>query len=242
MSENPWNRPPRPRCAPRRRPLRRLFWWLALVGAGLLLLSWLMPGRGIDHPGEILGVLTLVGIGSLIVLSLRLHMRDFLRHVAIWSAIVLVLAGAWAFRHDILATGDRIAGSALPARGYTVGEAMVFERGTDGHFHVEGRIDGVAVRFLVDTGASKVALTRADAARLGIRPGPDAFVERYRTANGVVRAAPVMLESLEIGSIRIENVAASVTESDLGVSLLGMSYLNALSRFEMTGERLALHP
>lgn len=240
MSETPWNRPPRRR--PPRRPWRRLVWWLLAIVAGLLLLGALYPDRGIDSPGRVLGVLTLVTIGSLIVLSLRLHMREFLRHIAIWSAIVLVLATGYAFRHEIVAVGDRIAGSALPARGYEAGGAMVFERGADGHFHVEGRVEGVLVRFLVDTGASKVALTRADAARLGIRPGPDAFVERYRTANGTVRAAPVVLSSLEIGSIRVENVPASVTEGDLGVSLLGMSFLNALSRFEMTGERLALHP
>jgi aspartyl protease family protein len=104
-----------------------------------------------------------------------------------------------------------------------------------GHFEVEARVDGRRINFLVDTGASMIALTTKDAARLGIHPRPSDFTVRVRTANGTTRAAAVELGMVEVGNIVVRNVRALVHADDgLSVNLLGMTFL---SRVKFTHER-----
>lgn len=115
-------------------------------------------------------------------------------------------------------------------------------KGPDGHYWAEARIDGRAVRVLVDTGASVVALTRDDAARLGLSPGPEAFTARVETASGPVRAAPVKLASVAVAGAEVRQVQALIVEEGLPYSLLGMSYLGKLSSMEATPSGLTLRP
>jgi aspartyl protease family protein len=110
-----------------------------------------------------------------------------------------------------------------------------------GHFQVEARIDGRRLEFLVDTGASVIALRMRDAARLGIHPVPRDFTAEVRTANGTVRAARTRLASVEVGGLTVRDVDALILPDDvLGENLLGMSYLSRLRRFEFTSARLIL--
>jgi aspartyl protease family protein len=94
-----------------------------------------------------------------------------------------------------------------------------------GHFITEGAINGNPVRFLVDTGASTVALPAADAVRLGIdyRKGRPALSS---TAAGVVQIYVVTLDTVKLGPIELTRVEASVIEQGLEIALLGMSFLN----------------
>ena len=96
---------------------------------------------------------------------------------------------------------------------------------TRGHFVVEGQINGGSVRFLVDTGATAVALSSADATRLGIdyRKGQRGLVG---TANGTATAYRVKLDTVQVGGIVANNVDAAVLEGSLPMALLGMSFLN----------------
>ena len=99
-------------------------------------------------------------------------------------------------------------------------------RGPDGHFRVDGRVDGRRFNFMVDTGASAIALREGDAARLGIHPARREYTARISTANGVVMAAPVELGRVEIADVIVRNVAAMVLPDEaLGENLLGMSFL-----------------
>ncbi|MFN6980548.1 MAG: TIGR02281 family clan AA aspartic protease [Brevundimonas sp.] len=115
-------------------------------------------------------------------------------------------------------------------------------KGPDGHYWAQAKIDGRAVQVLVDTGATVVALTRADARRLGVDPAPEAFTGKVQTASGVVRAAPVKLKTISVAGVRVDNVEALVVEEGLTYSLLGMSYLGRLSAFEATPNGLTLRP
>ena len=96
------------------------------------------------------------------------------------------------------------------------------------------------VRFLVDTGASELVLSLADAARVGIDPASSAFVGRARTANGMVATAPVRLGRVEFGGFSDSGVPASVGGGELDVSLLGMSYLDRFASIEIEGDRMTL--
>lgn len=123
----------------------------------------------------------------------------------------------------------------------SAGAAAVTKAG-DGHYWAEADVDGKAVRFLVDTGASAVALTRNDAERLGIDTDDLNYAYNVTTASGQTRAAAVRLASVSIAGARVTNVDALVIEDGLDSSLLGMTYLGRLSRFEATPTTLILHP
>lgn len=115
-------------------------------------------------------------------------------------------------------------------------------RSGDGHYWAEADIDGQAIRFLVDTGATNVVLTRADAQRLGIDPDQLTYDRPVMTAEGRTEAAAVVLDHLSIAGARVNRVEALVIGEGLETSLLGMSYLGRLSRFEATPTALILHP
>jgi len=118
---------------------------------------------------------------------------------------------------------------------------VVIPPGPNGHFQVAGSVDGRHMNFMVDTGASMIALTERDAAMLGIHPAESEYVALVRTANGNVRAAPIQLDRVEIDDIVVHNVSAIVLpEGALSDNLLGLSFLQRLRRFEYADGKLVL--
>ncbi len=115
-------------------------------------------------------------------------------------------------------------------------------KAADGHYWANADVNGSAVRFLVDTGATAVALTATDAQRLGLDLSKLEYAVPVTTADGKTMAAQVKLRSVTIAGARVENVDALVLQSGLETSLLGMSYLGRLSSFEATRTALILKP
>ena len=113
-------------------------------------------------------------------------------------------------------------------------------RAFDGHYYLSARVNGAVIDFVVDTGATDIVLTRDDAERAGIPLGSLAFTGQARTANGVVRTAPVRLNEVRMGDLADQDVRAVVNDGEMEQSLLGMSYLNRFSRIEISGDRLVL--
>ena len=119
--------------------------------------------------------------------------------------------------------------------------SVIVPRGPNGRFQVEGSVDGRRMEFLVDTGATVVALTERDAAMLGIHPAESDYVAPVTTANGTVRAARTQLSMVEIDNIVLHDVDAMVLpEGSLSNNLLGMSFLSRLRRWEFADGRLVL--
>lgn len=110
------------------------------------------------------------------------------------------------------------------------GNRIVLTAGSGGHFITSGMINGRAVQFLVDTGATSVSIGAADAERLGIdyRKGQ---IARGSTANGIVTVYRVKLDSVRVGDVEVSNVDAAIVPTDTGQVLLGNSFLD---RFQMT--------
>jgi aspartyl protease family protein len=113
-------------------------------------------------------------------------------------------------------------------------------KAADGHFWARADVDGADVRFLVDTGASVVMLTPADAERLGVDPKELRYTRPVATAAGDQRGAAVMLDHVAIAGARVDHVEAMVIPKGLPASLLGMSYLGRLSSFKATPQSLVL--
>lgn len=122
---------------------------------------------------------------------------------------------------------QRIVEAEAQAAKRPAGTRIVVLGARDGHFAAEGRVDGRPILFMVDTGASQIALRASDAARLGYRPRPQDYTVRISTANGEGRAARIELERVEVGEIIVRDVRAFVVADDaLAVNLLGMSFLS----------------
>ncbi|MFT4076731.1 MAG: TIGR02281 family clan AA aspartic protease [Asticcacaulis sp.] len=134
--------------------------------------------------------------------------------------------------------------SAPPASSSTTidNHVTAIPKASDGHFWANATVNTRAVRFLVDTGATVVALTPADAQRLGFDMHALTFDREITTANGKTYGAIVNLSVVGIGQSQVHNVEALVVKDGLQTSLLGMSYLGRLSRFEATPSNLILHP
>jgi aspartyl protease family protein len=118
---------------------------------------------------------------------------------------------------------------------------VAIEADRQGHFRVDARIDGMRITFMVDTGASTIALTARDAARLNIRPMRSEFTAAVKTANGTIKAAPVSLRAVEVDGLTVRDVRALVLPDEaLSENLLGLSFLSRLRRFEYSQGRLVL--
>lgn len=135
-------------------------------------------------------------------------------------------------RRHALRVGDSPAsvGASGPAAGS--GSRIVMQAGSGGHFTTEGRINGQAVRFMVDTGATSVAMGEAEAQRIGL-PYKSGRLALASTANGQVTMWQVKLATLRVGDVEVRDVDASVLPTNMPYILLGNSFLN---RFQMKRE------
>lgn len=226
--------------------------WLWAVIAVLsltLLVAWLasrFPGTLDDDDNQ----LSLVRLGAILVIVAagvmsmrRVQIGTAAKQMLAWVAIGFVLVLLYSFRGELGMVKDRMAAEILPHDG-TVTQTgdVVFRRGDNRHFNIEAMVNGVPIRFMVDTGASDVVLTPRDARRIGFTAGELTFNRVYSTANGQVTGAPVRLNVMQVGSIRLRNIRASVNGADMSQSLLGMSFLDRLNGYEVQGDRLILRP
>ena len=182
--------------------------------------------------------------------------RHLFREAASWAVVALI--GAAAFSHfETLKTGaEQLLGlptaSDVAARNATrsdtpapqqqvAGSVVELKAGRNGHFNAEAEVNGRSIDVMVDTGATMIALTYEDAERAGLSLNRSDFTQSVTTANGVARVAPVTLDRVSIGDITVRNVPAAVAERGrLKTSLLGMTFLSRLSRFDMRSGILVL--
>lgn len=168
------------------------------------------------------------------------------RNALVVVAMCVVVAAGFRYRAEFFGVTDLAAPRSSGAGPAPTSPAARGDReiglrmAANGHFLAGATVNGDPVRFLVDTGASKVILTLADARRLGFDPDLLDFSERYRTAGGGVLGAPVVLREVRVGQLSLADVSASVTRGPLGVSLLGMSFLDRLEGYEVRRNRLIL--
>jgi len=127
-------------------------------------------------------------------------------------------------KRRVLALGQHYRGASTAV---SSGQSVTLAADPRGHFVSEGSINGHTMRFLVDTGATTIALPAADAVRLGINYRQGAAV-RTRTAAGEASAFRVTFASVRLGDIELTNVEGIVIEDGLDIALLGMSFLNRL--------------
>ena len=182
-----------------------------------------------------LSVLILV-IGGYFIAVSRTNLPKMLQQGAIWVFIfigAITVAGLW----SEMGTTSLSRQSVIQTDGSTIVSAP---RDRDGHYYLSLIINDAPIRFVVDTGATDLVLTKEDAARVGLDPKQLAYLSIANTANGQVRLARVRLDSVQLGDVTDQDVRAVVNEGDMRESLLGMTYLQKFGRIQIEGNRLTL--
>ncbi len=223
-----------------------------IVAALMLGISVFLPNllpSSEDQGQFVFLIILLTLIASGVIGGSRANMGLALRNGLIWIGIFLLIVALYAFRDDFSIVGQKVMAELMPARAQNMvdesgttsnGSAVAIRKAADGHFWAEGKVNNTHVRFMVDTGASAVALTLNDARRAGYKVKDLHFTVTVNTASGQVMAAPVNLKKLSIGSLTVRDVRALIIRDGLDTSLLGMSYLGRLSRFEASRNQLIL--
>lgn len=185
---------------------------------------------------QIARLLYLVLLGGALASYFLVQGRESLgrtaQQAAIWGLIFVGTIAAVGLWNDVR---DEVA----PRQGFVDGRIEV-PRGMGGHYDVTIEVEGEPVRFLVDTGATDIVLARTDAERIGVDVDALAFTGLAQTANGAVRVADLRLDEMRLGDLVDRDVRATVTEGDLGTSLLGMSYLERFDRVSIEDGRLVM--
>jgi len=117
---------------------------------------------------------------------------------------------------------------------------MVLSESEGGSYFVYGTVNGTRVRFLIDTGASDIVLSPADAGRIGIDLDALKFDHHYETANGIGQGATYTVAQLSVGNIRFSDVPVSIDRTQMSSSLLGMTFLRRLKSFGFGERKLIL--
>jgi aspartyl protease family protein len=177
----------------------------------------------------------------MLVLGALINRREPFAKMAVMALAWVAIFGAgfvlFTFRDDLGFVAQRLKTEAT-------GEPMVQGRevripmAVDGHFWVDGTINGEKVKFLVDSGATVTTISRSIAARSGAKVA-DSADQVVRTGNGFIRVARGRAQSLNIASIERENVALHIVDGE-EINVLGMNFLSTLSRWSVEGRWLIL--
>lgn len=184
-------------------------------------------------PNLIYLLLLLMAVGGYFIAALRDRPGKALQQISVWALIFLGLIAGFGMWDDIKAT-------LLPRQNVFADGRIEVPLGADGHYYLTAEVNGAPVRFVVDTGATQIVLSRRDAARAGVDVDALAFTGKAQTANGTVATAPIRLRSIDIGPIRDRDIRAVVTDGPMEGSLMGMTYLTRFARVEFNGNRMIL--
>ncbi len=232
-----------------RNPFLMVALGIGLLAALVLFLNWLFPGALAQNdaaPSLVHQVLLLTFLISSVALSGRTNLKEGIRYALVWAAIGFALVLGYSMRHEFQGLGTRMMSALIPSLAVQMEPGMVaVAKSRNGHFMARAQVtgpelDSATVVFLVDTGATNVALTPGDARRIGVDPQLLRFDQIINTANGTNKAASVRLPRITIGDVEVRNIRASVVAGGLDVSLLGHSFLDGLSGYEVKDDHLIL--
>ncbi len=218
-----------------------------LIAVGLALLisadAGSLIGLSQNQTGQLLPLVLILIVFAGGLFSRRRKVGELLGSVVLWAGLFGVAVGGYSYREEILGVAQRMFGELTPGIAVVSedGKSVAFRRGIGGHFAVNAKVNNADVSLIFDTGASAVVLTEHDARLAGINTSALSYSVPVSTANGTGRAAAVKLDRIEIGGIVRNNIRAFIAEPGaLETSLLGMTYLETLSRYAVTQNALEL--
>lgn len=187
-------------------------------------------------------VLLLVLVGSAFLVR-RIPLRQSLKMFAGWVLIFLAAFVLFALKDEIVTAGKRVYQEASGGGSVAVqaGETLRIKQAEDGHFWVDGELNGERVRFLIDSGATVTSIS-ADTARRANVEASKGFPVLVNTANGTVSVQRGRAEQLDVGKIERRDLAVHISETFGDTNVLGMNFLSSLSGWGVEGKWLVLKP
>jgi aspartyl protease family protein len=185
------------------------------------------------------GIYILMAI-MLVLGTLMSRREPFARMLTMSLAWLAIFAGGFViftFRDDLSYVGQRLRAEAT-GEPVTQGEEIRIPMAIDGHFWVDGRVNGKKVKFLIDSGATMTTVGRKTAARVGMEVSPQRN-QVVRTGNGLIRVATGRAQTLEVGTIERADLPVHVAD-DEDLNVLGMNFLSSLQRWGVEGRWLVL--
>lgn len=245
----PWGAPP-PRPEPARAPTiswrRRLFWLALVVGGGVLLATLFHAAPwALRTPRDWTYVVMWSAFGLLASGGLLSARRgDILKgagHVAIWVAVLGVLAMGYLYRVELAQAPQRLLMTLNVGAPVATGERELRVAQTEGGaFVIVGQVNGQPVLFMVDTGATDTVLSPADARRVGVDVAALRYDQTAETANGLGYGASWTADRLTVGDIHLGAFPMVINKAPMSGSLLGMSFLSGLESYEVRDRTLIL--
>jgi len=193
-----------------------------------------------DGPSLIWGVICILLLVSSLA-ARRLSLGEVAKAALAWIAIFAALFAIFSFRFEFIGIWERVKADISGTAGQSISsEAIELRRQDDGHYWLLVDINGKAVRFMVDSGATMTAINSTTAKKVGVEA--DGYPIILSTANGRVAAKRGNVRSLVVGPHRIENHAVVVSESFGDVNLLGMNFLNSMQSWRVEANVMILQP
>ena len=193
-----------------------------------------------DGPSLIWGVICILLLVSSLA-ARRLSLGEVAKAALAWMAIFAALFAIFSFRFEFIGIWERVKADISGTAGQSISsEAIELRRQDDGHYWLLVDINGKAVRFMVDSGATMTAINATTAKEVGVES--DGYPIILSTANGRVAAKRGNVRSLVVGPHRIENHAVVVSESFGDVNLLGMNFLNSMQSWRVEANVMILQP
>jgi aspartyl protease family protein len=228
--------------------LRRSLLWLLLLGLAVTLIVLVMRHQGViasmtdrELPALVAKIGVLVLAGAAVLSLFRDRFSHALETALLWVLVALLLVLAYTYRFELRDVGDRVMAELAPGQAAGSGRTVELSRGRSGEFQIATKVNGARLAMVLDTGASAVVLTHEAAKAAGLPLEMIRYSVNVETANGRAQAAAVTLDRLAIGGIVERSVPALIAPpGQLKTSLLGMSFLNRLERWEVRGDKLVL--
>ncbi|WP_430414513.1 retropepsin-like aspartic protease family protein [Parasphingorhabdus sp.] len=187
-----------------------------------------------------IGALVLVGSA---LFSRRLGLGEIIRSILGWLAIFALFIVGFSYQTEIRAIWSRVSGELTGSNDQQiVGETLRIRQSADGHFWINGVVNGTPIRFLIDSGATTTAMTLsvAEAANVDINSSP--FPVILSTANGSVEAKRATIQNLQVGPMIARDLPIVVAQEFGGSNVIGMNFLSKLQSWRVEGNEMILEP
>jgi len=187
-------------------------------------------------------------IGALVLVASALFSRrigfgEIVRSVLGWVAIFAVFIVIFSYQHELTGVWNRVTGELTGSNEQqVVGSTLKIRQSPDGHYWADAEVNGMPVRFLIDSGATTtaMALKTAQAANVDINEG--GFPTYLSTANGTVEAQRGTIGTLKVGPMTAVDLPVVVAEAFGDSNVLGMNFLSQMKSWRVEGREMILEP
>lgn len=173
----------------------------------------------------------------------RLAIGQVAKMALAWIAIFAALFVIFSYRFELASVWERVKSDFNGTAGQTyVGEAIQLKRQDNGHYWVQTQINGKDVDFMIDSGATTTAVNSSTAKEVGLAVDSGGYPIIIQTANGPVKAFRGVVQTLELGPLKLSSHRVVVSENFGDTNVLGMNFLDSLKSWKVENNVMTLQP